>query len=192
MIRWKNKKGFTLAELLIVVAIIGVLVAVSIPIFNRELEKSREATDIANMRAAKALGVSAYYDIVIDGGKTAIIDGLEKKGNENAGIWYEGYYNPVKGVFDGSNRNQCVGHGTSADTDTDYGMMYKSSEDYKGYGIYVQIVLKTGNTTPKNFVSNEIRALFNGNDVGVHVQWRYLWGGNSIASEKGYDFIATY
>ena len=30
----KNKKGFTLAELLIVVAIIGVLVAVSIPIFT--------------------------------------------------------------------------------------------------------------------------------------------------------------
>lgn len=31
----KKKKGFTLAELLIVVAIIGVLVAISIPIFIR-------------------------------------------------------------------------------------------------------------------------------------------------------------
>ena len=30
----KNKKGFTLAELLIVVAIIAVLVAISIPIFT--------------------------------------------------------------------------------------------------------------------------------------------------------------
>ena len=30
----KNKKGFTLAELLLVVAIIGVLVAISIPIFT--------------------------------------------------------------------------------------------------------------------------------------------------------------
>ncbi len=46
----KNNRGFTLAELLIVVAIIAVLVAIAIPIFNSQLEKSREATDIANVR----------------------------------------------------------------------------------------------------------------------------------------------
>ena len=56
----KNKKGFTLAELLIVVAIIGVLVAVSIPIFTQQLEKSREATDEANIRSAYAEQVAAY------------------------------------------------------------------------------------------------------------------------------------
>ena len=50
----KNEKGFTLAELLIVVAIIGVLVAISIPIFTSQLEKSREAVDAANIRAAYA------------------------------------------------------------------------------------------------------------------------------------------
>lgn len=50
----ENKKGFTLAELLIVVAIIAVLVAISIPIFNSQLEKSREAVDAANIRAAYA------------------------------------------------------------------------------------------------------------------------------------------
>ena len=55
-----SKKGFTLAELLIVVAIIGVLVGISIPIFTTQLEKSREATDIANLRAAKAAAVSLY------------------------------------------------------------------------------------------------------------------------------------
>ena len=54
----ENKKGFTLAELLIVVAIIAVLVAISIPIFNSQLEKSREAVDAANIRAAYADSVS--------------------------------------------------------------------------------------------------------------------------------------
>lgn len=49
-----NKKGFTLAELLIVVAIIAVLVAVAIPVFTSQLEKSRDATSVANMRSAYA------------------------------------------------------------------------------------------------------------------------------------------
>lgn len=55
MFKKLNKKGFTLAELLVVVAIIGVLVAISIPIFNSQLEKSREATDEANIRAIYAM-----------------------------------------------------------------------------------------------------------------------------------------
>lgn len=54
MKKLNNKKGFTLAELLIVVAIIAVLVAISIPIFTSQLEKSRESTDAANARAAYA------------------------------------------------------------------------------------------------------------------------------------------
>lgn len=52
--RENGKKGFTLAELLIVVAIIAVLVAISSPIFSAQLEKSREATDVANIRSAYA------------------------------------------------------------------------------------------------------------------------------------------
>ena len=48
--RREDNKGFTLAELLIVVAIIGVLVAISIPIFNKQLEKARDATTLANLR----------------------------------------------------------------------------------------------------------------------------------------------
>ena len=50
----ENKKGFTLAELLVVVAIIAVLVAISIPIFTSQLEKARDATDEANIRSAIA------------------------------------------------------------------------------------------------------------------------------------------
>lgn len=49
-----NKKGFTLMEMLIVVAIIAVLVAIAIPVFNGALTKSKEAADVANVRAAYA------------------------------------------------------------------------------------------------------------------------------------------
>ena len=55
-----NKKGFTLAELLIVVAIIAVLVAIAIPVFTSQLEKSRVATDEANIRSAYGEAVAAY------------------------------------------------------------------------------------------------------------------------------------
>ncbi len=54
-----NNKGFTLAELLIVVAIIAVLVAISIPVFTGSLTKAKEATDMANLRAAYADAVTA-------------------------------------------------------------------------------------------------------------------------------------
>lgn len=50
----RGEQGFTLAELLIVVAIIAVLVAIAIPVFTSQLEKSREATDAANIRSAYA------------------------------------------------------------------------------------------------------------------------------------------
>ena len=47
----KKNDGFTLAELLVVVAIIGVLVAISIPIFSQQIHKARVATDWANVRS---------------------------------------------------------------------------------------------------------------------------------------------
>lgn len=57
-----RKKGFTLAELLIVVAIIGVLVAVSVPVFTAQRRKAVDAVNKANIRAAKAMALAAFYD----------------------------------------------------------------------------------------------------------------------------------
>ena len=65
MKKQQRNKGFTLAELLIVVAIIGVLVAISIPIFSGQLEKAREATDAANIRSQYA---EVMADAIMDGG----------------------------------------------------------------------------------------------------------------------------
>ena len=62
-----NEKGFTLAELLIVVAVIAVLVAVAIPTFADQLEKSRQAVDVSNLRGAYAAAKLAAMDGKIDG-----------------------------------------------------------------------------------------------------------------------------
>ena len=58
----KNKKGFTLAELLIVVAIVGVLVAISIPIFTAQLKKARFATNQANARSAMSAAITCFLE----------------------------------------------------------------------------------------------------------------------------------
>ena len=50
----KQNRGFTIAELLVVVAIIGVLVAVSIPIFTGQREKAKSAVCNANRRSLLA------------------------------------------------------------------------------------------------------------------------------------------
>jgi type IV pilus assembly protein PilA len=45
----KNNKGFSLVELIVVIAIMAVLVGVLAPQFMGYVEKSREATDIQNL-----------------------------------------------------------------------------------------------------------------------------------------------
>lgn len=62
MKKLNNKKGFTLAELLIVIAIIAALVAIMIPTFSGQVEKAKEAADVANLRAGYAEATTKYLN----------------------------------------------------------------------------------------------------------------------------------
>ncbi|MCH4027302.1 MAG: type II secretion system GspH family protein [Lachnospiraceae bacterium] len=102
----KNKnKGFTLGELLIVVAIIGVLVAISIPIFTSQLEKAREATDAANIRSQYA---EVMAEAITDGGDVngmdmfgAVVLKQKKDQWQSAGLKknLEGVYQSIEGDY---------------------------------------------------------------------------------------------
>ena len=93
MDNWKTRKdhsGFTLMEMLIVVAMIAVLVAISIPTFTNILEKSRESTDLANVRSAYAeVLVAACLDDSENAEKTVAlkqkVDGWQSADTVNIG-----------------------------------------------------------------------------------------------------------
>ena len=76
-----NKKGFTLMEMLIVVAIIAVLVAIAIPSFTSSLQKAKEAADEANIRGYYAQMMVAYAD----GNSTEYLNMCQ--GYNNDGTW---------------------------------------------------------------------------------------------------------
>lgn len=57
-----NKKGFTLIEMLIVIAIIVILVAIAVPSFSSSLDKANQATDEANFRTAQSLTAAKAVD----------------------------------------------------------------------------------------------------------------------------------
>ena len=80
----KNTKGFTLMEMLIVVAIIAILVAIAIPTFTAQLEKAREAADIANIRSAYSEAMVEYLNST---GSTTPVTRPTAKMTQTKGGW---------------------------------------------------------------------------------------------------------
>lgn len=75
----RNHKGFTLAELLIVIAIIAALVAIMIPTFRGQVEKAHESADIANVRSA--CSEVAYNFAIKEGPLVKLVPGTQTKVN---------------------------------------------------------------------------------------------------------------
>ena len=97
----KNKKGFTLVELLVVIAIIGILAIVALPALFKNIEKAKIAKLEADISAIKSASLSYYADeskytegnITVNSG-IGDEDPLAHK-IENLGMPYNGSYTLV-------------------------------------------------------------------------------------------------
>ena len=127
----QNQKGFTLAELLIVVAIIAVLVAIAIPVFTKRLEASRETTDIANLRSAYAAAtVAVMSETMTDG---------------------DYFFDPNSAVGYSTVSGAKLGKGTAVDGGADVSALPSVCSGYKNVtpvqGKDIKITIASGNVT---------------------------------------------
>lgn len=144
-----NRKGFTMAELLIVVAIIAVLIAIAIPIINKQLEKSREAYDIATMRQAASAAIELYYAGVTDSASASKAGLKWWTGGDVDSYNAAGAYVPATGTFVPSRDKlpasaKHYGKGTALDGGTTFIMgnpkgAYAPKEDYTKAVVMVSI-----------------------------------------------------
>ncbi len=169
--RFLKKRGFTIAELLIIAAIVGFLVAVSIPLFTAQLEKTRETADIHTMRAAASLGQQFYYEGVTN-----------KESAEKAGMqWWSGsntsksnafaIYIPDKGAFSDKDYNDSIDAGLKA---YGKGTKFDGGKDLMREG-NLRVYDPTLDYT--NAVV-QVSIFPNGDDKRVEVAWKKLQKGN--------------
>ena len=130
----KNKKGFTLMEMLIVVAIIAVLVAIAIPVLSNNMHKAKVAADWANIRALYANLQGDY-----------LMTGEPIEEYKDASMYD---YRTVLNFYDNGKKTNSIelkaGVCVIVDTDTGYQIWYNCSQGHPE----CELLLGPGNNKP--------------------------------------------
>lgn len=109
----KNKKGFTLIELIVVLAILGVILAIAVPRYNGLQETARENADLATeeliiksaqlMQANEGFATPASTVDAMDGADTGDHDvDVSAKGIDGDIVYLDADSNPQSATHDGT------------------------------------------------------------------------------------------
>lgn len=146
-----NKKGFTLAELLIVIAIIAVLVAIAVPVFSAQLESSREAVDLANAREASSMAMADYLMNHNDVGEITYFFAMDTNNNLNL-VYCSNAQDSI------STGKQCTipEHLLFVTNYTDYNFDYAKSKKCKDTSLvsppWITVTVEDGKITSNNWL----------------------------------------
>lgn len=137
----KNRAGFTLAELLVVVAILLVLIAIAVPLFAGALGKAEDATCEANRRSIQSMFLANYAlgdDKNSDSVFKKCLDEMKAENNETT-CPTGGAYSIKSDDGEGHIVVQCSKHGLGVDLS----MWYWVQETFNG--AWHQFTDKDGN-----------------------------------------------